>query len=229
MTLVQRGHSSRVNNVLGLQASSVGGCTVLEEGYVCMGRGAAGAAVWCLRLPWWPLAAAPQCGGCLPPLMQHKQHSLQLPTAVTDAPRLTSMPWVPSCSPYMYFRSPSQSLAHDRNLTAYYKSLQEQQARGELQDGLVLPSSPAAAETVAAAAARYDMLATDLSDTLLHEPYPTAAAAAATAGAKGEQQQRRQRRSSSISVDQHQHQQQQQRRRPGASSTSSNGGGNVAS
>jgi hypothetical protein len=124
----------------------------------------------------------------------------------------------------MYFRSPSQSLAHDRNLTAYYKSLQEQQARGELQDGLVLPSSPAAAETVAAAAARYDMLATDLSDTLLHEPYPTAAAVAA-AGAKGEQ-----RRSSSISVDQQQLQhQQQQRRRPGASSTSSNGSSTAAS
>jgi hypothetical protein len=42
----------------------------------------------------------------------------------------------PSChSPYMYFRSPSQSLAHDRNLTSYYKALQEQQARGELQVG----------------------------------------------------------------------------------------------
>ncbi len=50
-------------------------------------------------------------------------------------------------------------------------TVQEQQARGELQEGFnVLPSSPAAAETVAAAAARYDMLATDLSDTLLHEP-----------------------------------------------------------
>jgi hypothetical protein len=42
-------------------------------------------------------------------------------------------PPTPPPSPYMYFRSPSQSLAHDRNLTSYYKALQEQQARGELQ------------------------------------------------------------------------------------------------
>ncbi|KAF8069710.1 DTX44 [Scenedesmus sp. PABB004] len=38
-------------------------------------------------------------------------------------------------SPYMYFRSPTQSLAHDRNLTAYYQQLQAQrQADAELQD-----------------------------------------------------------------------------------------------
>lgn len=135
-------------------------------------------------------------------------------------------------SPYMYFRSPSQSLAHDRNLTAYYKSLQEQQARGELADGFVLPTSPAAAEMVAGAASRYDMLATDLSETLLHEPYPPAAAGS-TAGQQQQQhlqhQQRQRRRPSSSSrsaadQQQQQHKQQesqQQRRRPGQHASTS--------
>jgi hypothetical protein len=131
----------------------------------------------------------------------------------------------------MYFRSPSQSLAHDRNLTAYYKSLQEQQARGELADGFVLPTSPAAAEMVAGAASRYDMLATDLSETLLHEPYPPAAGSAA--GQQQQQhpqqhQQRQRRRPSSSSRSaadqQQQHKQQenqQQRRRPGQHASTS--------
>ena len=135
----------------------------------------------------------------------------------------------------MYFRSPSQSLAHDRNLTSYYKSLQEQQARGELQDGLILPTSPAAAETVADAAARYDMLATDLSDTLLHEPYPAAARAAAAVAAAatgskqhGQQQQqqpttgsgRQRRRTSSSNSSVEQQHQQQRRRQPGTQNSS---------
>jgi hypothetical protein len=133
----------------------------------------------------------------------------------------------------MYFRSPSQSLAHDRNLTSYYKSLQEQQARGELQDGLILPTSPAAAQTVADAAARYDMLATDLSDTLLHEPYSAAAGAAAAVAAAatgskqhGQQQQpttgsgRQRRRTSSSNSSVEQQHQQQRRRQPGTQNSS---------
>lgn len=57
-------------------------------------------------------------------------------------------------SPYMYFRSPTQSLAHDRNLSALYRQQQQQQAA----EGQLLESSewegPDEAEAAAAAAPR---------------------------------------------------------------------------
>lgn len=45
-------------------------------------------------------------------------------------------------TPYQYFRSPSQSLAHDRNLTAYYREMAAAAAEAEAarQDGGAEPA-----------------------------------------------------------------------------------------